>query len=686
MKQWKLYCLGLAPLALLASTAMGQGLPAITPPPGLAIAPQPAPVNAPAPPAALPPNIWDQITPRADQCAACKAKICNSRIGQLLNNMLAPVGAMSGGLLGPCCPTINAADLAKPPDSAEGAAARLKMDEADAAARREAVRYMAGADCHYWPEVTEALIGALRADRNECVRLEAALALGRGCCCNRATMKALTLTVSGSTEDGNPPEDSERVKAAALAALNHCLANYTEVVPAPEAPIHHDGEPIPPKGEPVPPPKPTETVPPPAPGAPMTQKRPLGPTEFYHHAENLQEKKVVAEARRAVEHVTPVAVGAPSPAADHTLFGIVRAAVTPPPGSVVPAVVVMDRPTTPFTVVPAVMVQPVKAPPPAGVPAAPHPSGVAPAGYFPFPVKTAAPAEKAATPVEKTGAPSDKTPPVVKTAVPVAKATPPAEKTHPVEKTAVRAETPPPPPVFVAPAVAAKPVSAEKTASAEKATVQGDKAPAAAANVVAVATLAPPPAFVAPAAAVKPVPAEKAASAEKPTAQGDKAPTSAATAVAAANWVSPPAFVAPAAAVKPVPVVTLTPRPTVVAPIAPAKAAPAPQADASAAVVAEAISVLRDSFQPEERARAAEALGACDGWASPHVVQALIEAARTDADPPVRAACLRSLSRMNVRTMPVATVAETLRTDPDPRVRTEAEQVLKQIGQPSRSQ
>ncbi len=136
MKPWKLYCMGLAPLALLASTAMGQGLPAITPPPGLAIAPQPPPVNAPVPPTALPPNIWDQITPRADQCAACKAKICNSRIGQLFNNMLTPIGAMSGGLLGPCCPTINAADLAKPPDSAEGAVARLKLDEADAAARR----------------------------------------------------------------------------------------------------------------------------------------------------------------------------------------------------------------------------------------------------------------------------------------------------------------------------------------------------------------------------------------------------------------------------------------------------------------------------------------------------------------------------------------------------------------------
>lgn len=117
MKPWNLVCTGLVMTAALASDALAQGLPAITPPPGLAIAPQPPPVNAPAPPAALPPNIWDQLMPRADQKAACKAKICNSRIGQLFNNMLTPIGAFSGGILGPCCPTINAADLAKPPDS-----------------------------------------------------------------------------------------------------------------------------------------------------------------------------------------------------------------------------------------------------------------------------------------------------------------------------------------------------------------------------------------------------------------------------------------------------------------------------------------------------------------------------------------------------------------------------------------
>ena len=41
---------------------------------------------------------------------------------------------------------------------------------------------------------------------------------------------------------------------------------------------------------------------------------------------------------------------------------------------------------------------------------------------------------------------------------------------------------------------------------------------------------------------------------------------------------------------------------------------------------------------------------------------------------------------MNVRTLPVATVAQALKTDPDPRVRTEAEQVIKQISGSSRSQ
>ena len=109
--------------------------------------------------------------------AACKERFCRSPLGNLVNNMLKPVGAFSGGMVGSCCPPALPSDLAKPPDSAEGAAARIKADEAEAKARRAAVRYLGTVDCHYWPEAQAALIIALRADRNECVRLEAALAL-----------------------------------------------------------------------------------------------------------------------------------------------------------------------------------------------------------------------------------------------------------------------------------------------------------------------------------------------------------------------------------------------------------------------------------------------------------------------------------------------------------------------------
>ena len=121
--------------------------------------------------------------------------------------------------------------MAKPADSPEGAAARAKADEADAKARRAAVRFLGTVDCHYWPEAQEALINALRGDRNECVRLEAAFALNRGCCCTKMIIKALVMCVSGSDEDGFPSERSPRVRAVAQAALAHCLECYTEVIP-----------------------------------------------------------------------------------------------------------------------------------------------------------------------------------------------------------------------------------------------------------------------------------------------------------------------------------------------------------------------------------------------------------------------------------------------------------------------
>ena len=68
------------------------------------------------------------------------------------------------------------------------------------------------------------------------------------------------------------------------------------------------------------------------------------------------------------------------------------------------------------------------------------------------------------------------------------------------------------------------------------------------------------------------------------------------------------------------------------------------------------------------------------------MVQALVEAAKSDAAPIVRAACLRSLTHLNVRTLPVAAAAQALKTDPDPRVRTEAEEALQKLGSSARPQ
>ena len=80
-------------------------------------------------------------------------------------------------------------------------------------------------------------INGLRGDRNECVRLEAALALGRGCCCSRPVLEALVRTVSGDDRDGFPTERSPRVLAAAQQACstrrsNHALCAATNDTPS----------------------------------------------------------------------------------------------------------------------------------------------------------------------------------------------------------------------------------------------------------------------------------------------------------------------------------------------------------------------------------------------------------------------------------------------------------------------
>jgi hypothetical protein len=176
-----------------------------------------------------------QIKDFHDTMDDCHKKCCESPIGQLLNNGVKPISAMSGGLVPPLCPASagqpNPDDLKKPPESAAGAAARIKQQEAEASARREAVRYLGTVDCQRFPEAEAALVKALREDTNECVRWEAARALGRGCCCTKKTIDALTLTVNASQKDGNPAEKSERVRMRAADSLQHCLYCYQEPVP-----------------------------------------------------------------------------------------------------------------------------------------------------------------------------------------------------------------------------------------------------------------------------------------------------------------------------------------------------------------------------------------------------------------------------------------------------------------------
>jgi hypothetical protein len=190
----------------------------------------PGAAAAPAAPAAAPSNIWSKLCPTADQMAACKQKLCNCTLVQFLSGGLAPVSALTGGLVGTGCPGPNDAnpqDLLQPSDSALGAAARIKQLEAQAAARRAAVRYLGTVDCRRFPEAEAALISSLRGDENECVRYEAALALGSGCCCTKKVLEALVVVVSGR-KTNDPAEASARVRAAAAKALERCLMRYCE--------------------------------------------------------------------------------------------------------------------------------------------------------------------------------------------------------------------------------------------------------------------------------------------------------------------------------------------------------------------------------------------------------------------------------------------------------------------------
>jgi hypothetical protein len=311
MKKESLAGLSFAAMLGLGNAAFGQAIPGVP----AAAAPAAAAAAPAAAGAAAPRNIFSMLCMTPEQKAACKEKICRSALGQLLNNMITPASTMTGGVIKPLCPPVLPSDLAKAADSSEGAAARIKADEAAAKQRRAAVRYLGTVDCRYWPEATEALVNSLRADRNECVRLEAALSLARGCCCNKATIRALTISINCSDEDGNPPEASPRVREAAAVALHHCLECYTERLKASE-----DGpKELPPPGEekPVSPPDPKdkekikegkkgeEERKDPKPSARLKQSdEEVTPAVYYKRVSKMEWEKVIEPARKALSRQT----------------------------------------------------------------------------------------------------------------------------------------------------------------------------------------------------------------------------------------------------------------------------------------------------------------------------------------------------------------------------------------------
>lgn len=220
----------------LAASAVAQLPPAVGVPPAAALplsggpgafAAGPAPFSAPVPITPGPVGIAPYPAPPGPtttlssflglsnaQMEYRQRAMADTPFGQLRERVQNPLSKLTGGLIKPFPPQAPAlAELMDP--GAVGAAAKVKFDRLQAKQRIEAVKYLGTVDCHYWPEAEDALVGALRVDRNEWVRLAAAQTLLGGCCCTKKTITALSIAASCSDEDGNPREKSPRVVAAA---------------------------------------------------------------------------------------------------------------------------------------------------------------------------------------------------------------------------------------------------------------------------------------------------------------------------------------------------------------------------------------------------------------------------------------------------------------------------------------
>ena len=373
MKRWKAACAGTV-LALswawipvaraqLSAPPVPGGVPAI---PGAA-AGLAGTAGLPGAAVAPPRTLFGFLGITKANCAACRAALCQSQIGQMLNSGMTPLSGLSGGLVPSLCPTTpTAAQLAadQAAGGAQGVASEIKADEAGAQARVAAVEYLGTVDCRYWPDAEPALIDRLRADRNECVRFAAAKALGNGCCCTKKTIAALTLVVDCESSDGNPPERSDRVKSAAFAALTNCATRYQ-----------------PPK--PVRPEDPEE---PRRPENPDPEPRAVRSISYTYYAKVAEKPMAVVldEARRALDRARTSPDGdailptgsrsvaqalAKAVATTPTPAALPQAALVPPPGPpsrIAPAPAAREKATTPTP--PAIRAVKAASPPPPGLP------------------------------------------------------------------------------------------------------------------------------------------------------------------------------------------------------------------------------------------------------------------------------------------------------------------------------
>jgi hypothetical protein len=619
-----------------------------------------------------------------------RACLCNSVLGQLLNNTLKPVGAISGGLVPPLCPpnAVNPADLAKPADSAEGAAARIKADEADAKARRAAIRYLGTVDCHYWPEAIDALINGLRADRNECVRLEAALALGKGCCCNPKTITALGITVAGTDEDGNPAETSERVRAAAFMALTCCVDRFP---PAPEA--GPAPEPVP---EPVPAPKPE-----PVPGATAAgQKRPgeaegakpadkpkVVPAVFYQRVASLPMPQVVAKARRQLRGnatvSAPVGAAHAASSANQGLLGMAFSAMNEPtPLPVVEGQAAPGAPAAPTsppaevpggTKHPAAPVTPAPAPSP-GISVYPPALTPLPPGQ-PLPIIPPATATPATNPVPSSRSAAKPAPvsgPVTPLIPPATVAPAPSPVAPPRPATA-----PAPVSVPVAPPLSVRPPVSTGTLSLGQATSPPVSGP----------VVPPPPPVIltapAPARPQQTPPLPPAARPQQtptlpPLPSPPSLPPVTSQPVVPAVLLGNPSTSAVVPARAQTPPLPANPTPAPAPVFRPAVPVVKPREDAGTDdQAARWVAVLRDAPDAEARDWAAARLQSVNWRTHPEVVQALVTGALKDPTPAVRTSCIRALNRLDAGTTHVLATLDTLLADRDPAVKQAAEEALR---------